>query len=477
MRARLGALSLRTRLSAALVAVAVLTAALSAALTTWRLHSSFDQYLRERAVDSGRQALSITQTTYSRSGGRWTPTARDLLAHDLAASGYDYRLTDRAGRVVLDTTKTAPGRTSDLLFTGMVRDARGRAAGRLEAYALTGSARSVTDVRFAQALDRLHALAALVAGLVAIALGVFIAGRLSRPLRALAAAAPGLARGVGATPLPIGGPPEVQRLGRALASLAERLERQRSARLQLAQDLAHELRTPLMLMQSRLEAIEDGILPNDAEALAALHATTLRLGRLVGQIESLAEAEADPRRLERVPVRVDAVAGRAAGALERSFEERGVRVRLALVEAAAHADEDAVEQIATNLLANAAKYAPAGTEVTVRTEPGERWTELRVVDTGAVLAGPAGARVFERFYRGPGRRQAEDGFGLGLTIARALARDMGGDVLLETGEGLTAFVLRLPAALPPRARDRGSGPRPGRRAAVRAPGGDEGPGG
>ncbi|HWH15049.1 MAG TPA: HAMP domain-containing sensor histidine kinase [Miltoncostaeaceae bacterium] len=469
MKIRRPDLSLRTQLSAALVAVAILTAALAAALTTWGLHASFDEYLRERAAEAGQQAVRVAEEAYGRSGGRWTAEGLDLLAHDLAASGYDYRVTDTAGRVLLDTTKSAPGRTSALLFRGEFRDPEGRVAGRLEAFSLSSGGRTDVDVRFARELDRLHVVAAFVAGVLAILLGVAIAARLARPLRALADAAPALAR-AGAPPrVAAAGPPEVRRLGDSFATLAAHLDRQRRARLQLAQDLAHELRTPLMLMQSRLEAMEDGIVATDAGALAALHATTLRLARLVDQIEALAESEADPPQLVREPLRLDTVAARTAEALTASFADRGLRVILDLAPAEATGDEDATEQIVTNLLTNAAKYAPEFSDVRLATRVDGAWAELRVVDAGGSLAEAGAERVFERFYRGPGGRGTGEGVGLGLTIARALAGAMGGDLDLDATATSTAFVLRLPApAAPPGPRTRRPRPRPETRT-TRAP--------
>jgi two-component system sensor histidine kinase BaeS len=282
---------------------------------------------------------------------------------------------------------------------------------------------------------------------VAIGAGLVVAGRLSSPLRKLAEAARGIAAGGSAPPPPARGSPEIRDLGEALEGLAADLERQQRARRQLAQDLSHELRTPLMLLQGRIEAMQDGVIPFDAEGLAALHTETLRLSRLIGQIERLAEAEAHPAPLRLEEVALDVLAREARDALAAAFEMRGLALELIVRPTPAAGDRDAVRQIVTNLLSNALKYAPDGAPVRLATSPEGRTATLRVHDGGRAVAGSERQRLFERFYRGQGAAERSGGAGLGLTIARQLAEEQGGSLELETNGAGTCFVLRLPASL------------------------------
>ncbi|MFN8123833.1 MAG: HAMP domain-containing sensor histidine kinase [Thermoleophilia bacterium] len=442
--------TLRARLVVAFVAVVALAAVVTSILTSHGLHQTVDAYLRDRATDAGRSALSATEGSFRSGGSAWTARGLDLLAHDLAVSGYDYRLTAPDGQVLLDTTKAAPGRTLDRVFTGAVRDDSGRLVGRLEGFAFPSTVRTPTDDRFASELDRLHLLAALIAALVAAVVGVVTASWLARPMSRMATFARGLTRSGEPHPAPNGGPPELRQVGDSLHRLATDLERQRLARLQLAQDLAHELRTPVMLIQGRLEAMQDGIVePGDA-SIAALHATTLRLGRLIGEIEVLAEerAEAPPLRRERLDF-AEAVA-HAVPAVRPALEQRGIHLTQRLATCFVLGDPLALDRIITNLLTNAAKYAPAGSQVHLETCTAAGVARLSVADEGGALAGPEGKRVFERFFRGSNARIAEEeGLGLGLTIARQLAEQMGGSLSLTADERRTRFDLRLPLITPP----------------------------
>jgi two-component system sensor histidine kinase BaeS len=202
-----------------------------------------------------------------------------------------------------------------------------------------------------------------------------------------------------------------------------------------------------MLLQGRIEAMQDGVIPFDVHGLAALHTETLRLSRMIGQIERLAEAEAHPGPLNLEEIALDDLAREAHDALSAAFEMRGLALELDAVPTPAQGDRDAVRQIVTNLLSNALKYAPEGAPVRLATSLDGRTATLRVHDGGRALAAPERQRLFERFYRGQGTAELSGGAGLGLTIARQLAEEQGGSLELETnGEGI-CFVLRLPGGL------------------------------
>lgn len=437
---------LRARLVAAFVGIAALTVLVAALLTGWSLHRSFDDYLERRSEEAGRSAVALAESAYADAGGRWTPEGLDVLSHELILTGYDFRLRDD-GRVLLDTTKLdLAGLDFRRVASLPVLGAAGARIATLELYALGPEGNTLADDELRRELDRGHLLAALIAAAVAIAAGLVVAGRLSRPLRQLTVAARGLAAGRRTPPELPGASPEVRGLAEALDGLAEDLDRQRRARRQLAHDLSHELRTPLMLLQGRIEAMQDGVVPFDEDGLAALHTETLRLNRLIGQIERLAESEAQPPPLRTGDVPLDEIAREAHAALGAAFEMRGLVLELHAEPAPAFADRDAVRQIATNLLSNALKYAPAGQPVRLATRVEDDRAVLCVHDDGRLEEGTDPSRVFERFYRGSDAAWKSGGEGLGLTIARDLAEIQGGTLELDASSPGTCFVLRLPLA-------------------------------
>lgn len=439
--------SLRARLVAAFVGVVAIGTFLAALLSVVVVHHSFADYLDQRAEDAATHALSAAEDTYRQSHG-WTTTGLDRLAHDLALTGYDFRL--QAGRrVLLDTTRsTSKDRKLSRIVSTPVRSPEGRQVAVMETYALSGGGSTPADADFRSQLDRVHLIAAALASLIAIAVGLLLARRLTRSLKALAGHARALGRGEATAPTPAAGPPEIRDLSLALAALEEDLDRQARSRRQLAQDLAHELRTPLTLVRSRIEAMQDDVVPFDRDGLESLHSEVLRLTRLIGEIERLAEAEATPRSLRTRSVELDVLARETVESLTSAFDSEGVVLTIDAEPVRALADPDAVRQIVTNLLSNALKYTPAGGTVEVRTEEREARAVLSVRDSGPGVAADDKDHIFDRFFRG--RDGAPDGTapgdGLGLTIARQLAVAQRGDLVLAAPGPGAEFRLTLPRA-------------------------------
>jgi two-component system, OmpR family, sensor histidine kinase BaeS len=446
-------LGLRARLVAAFVGIAALTTLVAAVLTSVGLNHRLDAYLAQRTQDAAASSVILAEAAYARSGG-WTDRSVDLLAHELALTGYDFRLVD-GGRTLLDTTKLKRDESDLRQVASMpIRSTGGGRVADLQLFALGPRGNMPADDALRSELDRAHLIAAGIAALVAVVAGLLVARQLARPLQRLSLTARRLSAGHSPPSPATTGSREVRELGDALSGLAGDLERQQRARRQLAQDLSHELRTPLTLVQSRIEAMQDGVLPFGNDGLAALHTETLRLGRLIGQIERLAEAEAQPSTMDSVTISLDEIAREAHSALAAAFDVRRIALRLDAPPSPAIGDRDAVDQITGNLLSNALKYAPEGSVVHLSTRGGAGAT-LSVRDEGTVIAPGEGERLFHRFYRGPGAAEMSSGAGLGLTIARGLAVAQGGTLELDISADGTRFVLTLPA--PPSAASGGRG--------------------
>ncbi len=449
---RLPVLGLRARLVAGFVAVAALAMVVVALLTSFGLHRQLDVYVEQRTGDAAQGSVRLAQAAYAESGG-WTDRSIDLLAHELVLTGYDFRLV-ADGRTLLDTTKLEPAGADFRRVANLpVRAPGGQTVAELELFALGPGGSLPADEALRAELDRAHLIAAGIATLIAVIAGLLMAGRLALPLQRLAHAARGLGAGQRA-PMPAAtGSREVRELGDALSGLAEDLERQQKARRQLAQDLSHELRTPLTLVQSRIEGMQDGVLPFDDDGLATLHTETLRLSRLIGQIERLAEAEAHPARLDSRAIALEEIAREAHTTLAAAFEIRSMTLQLDAPPTPALGDRDAVGQITTNLLSNALKYAPEGSIVRLSTRHEGGTATLRVCDDGTKIDPREGERLFRRFHRGPGAAQVSSGAGLGLTIARGLAVAQGGTLAMDASGDGTCFVLTLPSLPTSRAAD------------------------
>jgi signal transduction histidine kinase len=244
-------------------------------------------------------------------------------------------------------------------------------------------------------------------------------------------------------------------VGQELASERELAELRAldAERTRFVSNVAHELRTPLTGLNGYLELILAGRVedPDVArEFLERSHGIVASMSDLVGDLLEVSRPEAGTLGLEIRQVSVHEAGGRVIDGLAPIALERGVTLRSDLPPRlrAATADRRRVEQILTNLGGNALKFTPDGGTVELAAWFDGPVALLAVRDDGPGIDRADRGRIFERFYRSTGHERVT-GTGLGLPIARELARAMGGDldVASVSGSG-SAFILALPGALP-----------------------------
>ena len=298
-------------------------------------------------------------------------------------------------------------------------------------------------------VDALGWSAALAAG-VALVVAVVVARAVVRPIKRLSEAAAALeARKSSARIGPRGGPGELGDLGRAFDSMAESLEREDRLRRALVADVAHELRTPVAVLQADTEAILDGLSDPTQETIRSLHDETLRLGRMVEDLQTLASAEAAGLHLERRPLDLSRVAAEAVESLASRFRNAGLHLEQNLPPTFLVGDPHRLRQVVTNLLTNAVKFTPTGGQVSLRVLRDGGDAVLEVTDTGPGIPEEERPLVWDRFYRGKGGRAAA-GSGIGLAVVKELASAHGGTVNLDGGpHGGARFTVRVPLAATP----------------------------
>ena len=233
-------------------------------------------------------------------------------------------------------------------------------------------------------------------------------------------------------------PAEAAVLDRAFAGVLGRLDAALEREASFARNAAHELRTPLTRIRLRVERAAAGAAGEPRSELEAVTAEVDRLARLSDALLVLARDESaglDAGETVNLAdlVRASAVAG-----------DRAVDVT-APDEALVRGDEDLLRLAVENLLDNARKYAPPHLTPRARVASSDAGTTVEVETPGVTLSDEERSRAFERFYRGAAAREAAPGHGIGLSLARHVARFHGGDVEAAGGDGTsTVFELRLP---------------------------------
>ena len=284
-----------------------------------------------------------------------------------------------------------------------------------------------------RALLRAQIGSAGLAALLALAVAVAVSRRLSTPVRTLTATA--TARSRGNRDARVEGlkraPAELQELAATFDGMADTLNREDQLRRDLVADVAHELRTPVAILQANTEALLDGVVEHSPAQTRSLHEEVVRLARMVADLQELASAEAAALHLQKVRCDLVTVVDVALDSLQPTFIARQVRLQRHLAPAVVEGDPARLHQIVTNLLANAAKFTPAGGLVDVTVRPTDHLATLIVADTGAGIPADDLPHVFTRFWRGHADA-ATPGSGIGLAIVADLVAAHGGDVQLTS---------------------------------------------
>jgi signal transduction histidine kinase len=446
--------SFALRLTAAFVGVGIASAAVAALLVNAEFGRRFTGYLDDRQLAQEQQVATALAEAYGRIGD-WSTADLSPVGALIAMEGGTLEVRDASGSTVwvADESTTGmdpamhrgmmgagplgPERTLPIVVRGSVV---GYAAMRLPTEGLLPH-----DVSFRDSVNRLLLFGAIAAAVVALLLGLVLARRAVAPARALTGAARAFAHGDRATRISSDRDDEFGEMADAFDAMADTVDEEDRVRRTFASDVAHELRTPLAILRTSVESIQDGVVSPDAASIASLHEEVLRMSRLVEDLETIAQADAARFSLRREPVDLGAEVRTVVVGFRDRFAESGIELRSEIEDVHVQGDAVRLRQIVSNLLSNALKFTPSGGRVTVSVTETSSSASLEVADTGPGIPPDETDRVFDRFYRG--RTVRAGGSGIGLAVVRDLAVAHGGEVSVESEPGRgSRFLVVLPRA-------------------------------
>jgi signal transduction histidine kinase len=245
---------------------------------------------------------------------------------------------------------------------------------------------------------------------------------------------------------PVRGPAEIRKLAITLNEMSAELKKQEEWREHLMEDLAHELRTPLMSILVQIEAILDGIRDPDPARMGMIYHELERLARLLNDLQKLSEAENAQFSLRLKRTNMVQLTRSVYLSFLPIAEEKRVKLSFESVNVPCYAlvDRDRMIQVISNLVSNAIKYTPAGGRVVLSVDWTADYTLIACKDNGIGIAEEDQPYVFNRLYRvDKSRSRFSGGVGIGLSIAKALAEAHHGRITLESklGEGSTFTVI------------------------------------
>jgi two-component system OmpR family sensor kinase len=248
---------------------------------------------------------------------------------------------------------------------------------------------------------------------------------------------------------------EIGRLNRALNSMLDSIESAVQGKdktleqmRRFVSDASHELRTPLVTVRGYAELYRMGAIkkPKDvAEAMDRIESEAIRMSGLVESLLTLTRMD-ELGQLDTQKVKIDSI----AGPVIKDASVANPRVKFDFEDSTDHLefelDADRIKQVLTNLVANASRFAPEGSKVTVKASKEGKQLKISVVDHGEGIPEPLQEKVFDRFYRADNSRNRETGgSGLGLAIARSIINAHGGKIWAEaTPGGGATFSFEIP---------------------------------
>jgi signal transduction histidine kinase len=273
---------------------------------------------------------------------------------------------------------------------------------------------------------------------------------IATPLAEIMAAADAVAEGNLAVRVPSKGRDEFAQLGASFNRMVEELERADQQRRNLTADVAHELRTPLHIIQGNLEGIIDGVYEPTDEHISTTLEETRSLARLVEDLRTLSLAEAGQLPMTMESVDVSELLADAATTFGGQAEAGGIKLRLEITgdtsQLVVTADAGRLDQVLANLIANALRHTPPGGAITLQAQAAGDTVRIVVRDTGEGIPPENLPYIFDRFWRGDrARSRAYGSSGLGLAIAKQLVQAQNGRIAAESQPGAgTTLTITLP---------------------------------
>ncbi len=365
-------------------------------------------------------------------------------------------LADASGRVVYERPQGRPDRrlTRDERVAAQDISVDETVVGRLViARPVQSAILGPLERAFVTRLRWLLVVGALLAAGLGVLLGLTFSRNLTAPLQRLAGAARAVANRDFSRRVEVEGSAEIAEVAHAFNEMTVALEQSERQRQNMVADVAHELRTPLSVVQGNLRAILDDVYPLDKEEISRLYDETRLLSRLVDDLRELALADAGQLRLHVHPTSAADVIEATLENLSLAAEAQEVALDVDLPDdlAPVKADPDRLAQILRNLVVNALQHTPPGGSVTVSAAPAGNTVEIVVTDTGEGIAPDDLRFIFDRFWRANRSRARDNRWigstGLGLSIAQSLVAAQGGEIWAESTPGVgSTFRFTLPVA-------------------------------
>lgn len=458
--------TLRFKLTASFLLVTLITFILIGVFANVILEKQFEKYIINNLNLKNTEIVANLKGRYSAWGGKWEASGLESIGMSALSDGMIIRVSSAERTVLWDAMTHNSGMCVELL-KNMAANMESRNAsfqgGYTEKnYPILVDGETVgtvaigyygpyfytdNDISFLNTLNQLLIFAAVIVGILSFVLGSYMAKRLSSPISRVIKTAEQISEGNYEDKVTEkSNTREIVELTDTINTLARTLGKQETLRKRLTADVAHELRTPIANLQSHLEAIIDGIWEADAHRLKSCHEETIRLSKIVNDLETLDRNDGEHVRLKKECVNIAELTKKAIVSFESELRSKRISLITDLSEQHLMVDQDKMIQVEMNLLSNALKYTHEGGKIRITVTGDEKEVRISVKDSGIGISQEDLPYIFERFYRvDKSRSRATGGSGIGLAIAKSLTRAHAGTISVRSEPGLgSEFIVILP---------------------------------
>ncbi len=444
--------SLAVKLTLAFLVVGIAGALLVSLISFQRTRIEFDRFVSERRDNT---AVADLLFGFYRETGSWAGLGEWLRSDpSLGFFGRRILLADSQNNVIfsarpedlyrnandLETLGGTPILYNDRLVGTLYLRARPSLEGSPPPFSPEGF--------FLRSVSQATGLAALVAALLALALGILISRALTRPLKELTAASAEVAAGNLGKQVEVGSSDEIGDLAASFNLMSSDLARASSLRRQMTADIAHDLGTPLTVLRGYTDGLRDGTLEGEQELYAVLNEEVTHLQHLVEDLRTLSLADAGELTLSLRAVDPRAMLERVGLAHVGAARQKGVELCIDAADTlpSVQVDVERMTQVLNNLVANALRFTSQG-QIVLSASADRSAITLQVTDTSIGIPPEDLNNIFDRFFKVDRSRNREtrSQSGLGLAIARAIVELHRGTIEAQStlGQG-TRFLIRIP---------------------------------
>lgn len=462
---------LRTRIILLLLLVSVFSILFVSIITNITVFNKFDTYMKSEQENKIGQIINLLENNYESCDG-WTNENLYNISLSPLIKDFDILIKDsddnpifkssmesdmmRHHRKMMKMMGKGMGQGRNSKFNGD-EDYRtksydlkidGKKIGTLEVGYIGPFTISERDIEFTKGINKSIIYGALISIIIAIVLGMYFSKIISKPIIKVTDAANDITKGNLDTKLETSNNiTEVKELSNSINHLSKSLKNQQILRKQLTRDMAHELRTPLSVLQSHIEAIIDGIWEPSKERMYIFREEINRLINLVEQLKYLTDIENHKITLDKGNHNLSKTIEDIVKNFKIEFDNKGVSLKGHIEkDLYINFDKNKISQALINLISNALKFTDEGGKVLVTLKKDTNNAIIEIEDTGIGIKKEDIDHIFERLYRGDkSRNRKTGGAGIGLTIVKEIIEAHKGTISVESemGKG-SIFTITIP---------------------------------